>query len=104
MSAYLWAVQIGMPEGMDGPAQQLWLHKWKLHEESKLAAAEARATAAEDGLYDAWVVIANAGEGDWENEDLAWQRSARRWHNKYADSVNEAMKRAAIAAVGGKDG
>ncbi len=34
MSAYLWAVQIGMPEGLSAFQQQLWLHKWKLSQEA----------------------------------------------------------------------
>jgi predicted nuclease with TOPRIM domain len=36
MSAYLWAVQIGMPEGMKPSDQQLWLHKWLLGKQSEI--------------------------------------------------------------------
>jgi hypothetical protein len=37
MSAYLWAVQIGMPEGMKPSDQQLWLHKWLLEKDATVS-------------------------------------------------------------------
>lgn len=36
MSAYLWAVQIGMPEGMTPSDQQMWLHKWRLEQQAEI--------------------------------------------------------------------
>ena len=29
MSAYCFAVQIGMPEGLESDQQQIWLHRWR---------------------------------------------------------------------------
>lgn len=34
-------------------------------------------------LYDAWVVIANAGEGDWTKEHPDWQEAAARWRDRW---------------------
>ena len=72
----------------------------ELRERIAKAKAKADLTAAEM-LYEAWAVIAAAGEGDWENESLDWQRAAKLWRSKYADAVSRAM-RAVIADTGGE--
>jgi hypothetical protein len=37
-----------------------------------------------DLLYEAWTVIANAGEGNWEkNETAEWREVAVRWRDKF---------------------
>lgn len=42
-----------------------------------------RARRIEDALESAWCLIANAGQGDWENETTEWEIAARRWRNNY---------------------
>lgn len=35
----------------------------------------------------AWTIIANAGDGDWENETQEWQGAATRWRDAYRASL-----------------
>lgn len=37
----------------------------------------------DDLLYSAWVVIANAWEGDWSKAPVEWQEAARRWRDRW---------------------
>lgn len=39
---------------------------------------------ADDLLYAAWTVIANAGNGNWQdNETVEWVEAAQRWRDSY---------------------
>ena len=37
----------------------------------------------------AWVIIANAGNGDWHNETDEWQDAATKWRNEYHKRLNK---------------
>lgn len=41
-------------------------------------------------LYEAWTIIANAGQGDWGRESEEWQEAARRWRDQYHARLDEA--------------
>ena len=36
-----------------------------------------------DLLRRAWVLIANASDGDWKEQGAAWQKSAAKWRDEY---------------------
>src|SRR3972149_1591288 len=40
-------------------------------------------TGAVDLIEEAWLLIDNAGEGNWTKETKGWQRAAARWRKKY---------------------
>lgn len=40
-----------------------------------------------DLLELAWVIIANAGGGDWERESKEWQEAAAKWRDDYHASI-----------------
>lgn len=37
----------------------------------------------------AWVIIANAGGGDWERESPEWEEAAAKWRDKYYEIISE---------------
>jgi hypothetical protein len=41
----------------------------------------------DDLLEAAWVLIANAGEGDWNRESFDWQVAAAQWRDAYYASL-----------------
>lgn len=44
---------------------------------------------AQDMLYQAWTVIANAGDGDWDKETADWCRAARQWRDEWHEYLRE---------------
>jgi len=49
---------------------------------------------AEELLYDAWVVIANVSEGDWEKQTPEWKDAAKRWRDAWHAHLDERTKAA----------
>lgn len=41
----------------------------------------------EDLLDQAWGIIANAFEGDWDKAPLEWKILAERWRNRYLEEL-----------------
>jgi hypothetical protein len=41
-------------------------------------------------LEEGWGVIANAGNGDWDNESQAWREAAVRWRDRYREVLAQA--------------
>lgn len=52
--------------------------------------APADATTADGLLYLAWVVIANAGGGDWSSEGTEWHGAATRWRDQWHEYLDVA--------------
>jgi hypothetical protein len=46
-----------------------------------------KATSKDDLLEMAWVIIANAHQGFWENAPDAWQKAAAKWRDDYHAAV-----------------
>lgn len=44
---------------------------------------------ANDMLYMAWTIIANAGEGDWQKEGTEWQRAAENWRDEWHQYISD---------------
>lgn len=42
-----------------------------------------------DLLYEAWGVIANVSEGDWEKQPEAWQMAAVNWRERWHRYLDE---------------
>lgn len=47
-------------------------------------------TALHEQLYQAWVVIANVSEGNWDDQTAEWKEAAIRWRDKYHEILPQA--------------
>jgi hypothetical protein len=54
---------------------------------ARVDAAERALNDRDDSLAAAWVVIANAGGGDWTRETTEWQEAAERWRDTVMPSL-----------------
>lgn len=37
----------------------------------------------EDLIHDAWVIIANVNQGDWQGETYEWVEASEKWRDRY---------------------
>lgn len=57
--------------------------------EAELRAARERIASLADELEMAWVIIANAGGGNWDLESKDWQDAAAKWRDEYHGGTGE---------------
>jgi hypothetical protein len=86
-----WVVELAISEG-----SPRWL--------DFLAGWEARAHEADELLYLAWTVIANAGQGmgGWKHESTEWVGAAERWRDRWHDFLRPLTPPAAPSRAEGE--
>jgi hypothetical protein len=50
---------------------------------------ETPSTSRLDLLYGAWVLVANAGGGDWDTLDPVWRRAAEQWRDQFDTALQD---------------
>ncbi len=82
-----WVVELAISEG--SPRWLDFLAGWEARDAlaEEFAVAEGRAVEADELLYLAWTVIANAGGGNWHTESEEWEDAAVRWRDRWSASI-----------------
>ena len=80
----------------NSPEEELW----RVDRNTKRAAVLSAHAALEDELEMAWVILANAGGGDWTKETPEWQRAAGAWRDRAMPAISSHQKTRAALAKG----